>query len=765
MVSETSIPEGWRWVRLGDMAEVVMGQSPPGELVTDWDGTVAHVKGLPFIQGNAEFGTKSPDPMKWCAQPSKVGVPGDVLISVRAPVGETNKVDKKLGIGRGLAAVRFNKSSRAFGWHVLNHTKEALDRVTQGSTFQAIGGSELRSLPILLPPPSEQRAIAAVLDTIDDSIERTEAVIEATEQLRDSLLHELLTRGVPGWHTAWKEVPGLGPIPADWDVVSLGEVSETITSGSRAWSRYFRPNGAFFVRSQNIVGGKIDHSDAIWVEPPLDSEAERTRIHEGDLLISITGEPGKATVADRNLGQAFVSQHVALVRLRDRRLSYFTGRFLQGRTGQDQFGRMAYGQTRPGLNLFNVSVIKIAVPTLQEQQVIAGLLDGVDVAIAEAKREWDGLGLLKESTADALLTGRVRVGKLMNEQDSMSDLSEATLWDARQVTAPGLMKSIAALNQPLFPPGLMKSIAALNQPLFPPGLMKSIAALNQPLFPPGLMKSIAALNQPLFPPGLMKSIAALNQPLFPPGLMKSIAALNQPLFPPGLMKSIAALNQPLFPPGLMKSIAALNQPLFPPGLMKSIAALNQPLFPPGLMKSIAALNLRAVTLPTAEYNEVLDVRALPNDLTDGNLALDRIVLGDDSEWLWLILYDYQITDPDLRRISRKLFADGHYAIAVERAYVYLNNLVKDKAGLGDEDGVALMNRTFSPKNPILKLSSLSSTSERDEQLGYMQILTGVMLGIRNPRVHEHEINDTPQEALEMLGLANHLARKVIGAMR
>ena len=230
------------------------------------------------------------------------------------------------------------------------------------------------------------------------------------------------------------------------------------------------------------------------------------------------------------------------------------------------------------------------------------------------------------------------------------------------------------------------------------------------------------------------------------------------------MKSIAALNQPVFPPGLMKSIAVLNRPVFPPGLMKSIAALNQPVFPPGLMKSIAALNLRAVTLPTAEYNEVLDVRAFPNDLTDENLPLDRIVPGD-SEGIWLIIYDYQITDPDLRRFSRKLFADGHYAIAVERAYIYLNNLVKDRAGLGDEDGVALMNRTFSPKNPILQLSSLSSRSERDEQLGYMQILTGVILGIRNPRSYEDEINDTPQEALEMLGFANHLARKVIGAMR
>ena len=249
-----------------------------------------------------------------------------------------------------------------------------------------------------------------MLDSIDDAIERTKAVIAATEQLRDSLLHQLLTRGVPGWHTEWKDVPGLGTIPADWEVVRLGEVAKTITSGSRAWSRYFRPHGAFFVRSQNIVGGKIDYSDAIWVEPPLDIEAERTRINEGDLLISITGDPGKATVAGRNLGQAFVSQHVALVRLRDRRLSCFTGRFLQGPTGQEQFGRMVYGQTRPGLNLFNISATKIAVPTLPEQQAIAVLLDEVDATIFEAKTERDGLQLLKESTTDALLTGRVRVG-------------------------------------------------------------------------------------------------------------------------------------------------------------------------------------------------------------------------------------------------------------------------------------------------------------------------------------------------------------------
>ena len=79
--------------------------------------------------------------------------------------------------------------------------------------------------PIILPSLPEQRAIADVLDSIDEAIERTEAVIAATETLRDSLLHELLTRGVPGWHTEWKDVTGIGTIPADWEVVRLGEVA------------------------------------------------------------------------------------------------------------------------------------------------------------------------------------------------------------------------------------------------------------------------------------------------------------------------------------------------------------------------------------------------------------------------------------------------------------------------------------------------------------------------------------------------------------
>ncbi len=273
----------------------------------------------------------------------------------------------------------------------------------------AIGGDALRSLSILLPPLSEQRAIAEVLDSIDEAIEATEAVVAATEQLRNALLHRLLSHGVPGWHSEWKEVRGIGTIPADWDVVRLGEVAGFITSGSRGWSRYFRSTGAFFVRSQNITAQGIDRSDAIFVDPPNDGETERTRIRRGDILISITGEPGKATIAKKDIGLAFVSQHVALVRLHDRRLSSFASRFLQGPKGHDQFRKMAYGQTRPGLNLSNIGEARMVRPSLAEQQAIAELLDSVDEAIKQGRAETEMLQSLKASTADALLTGRVRV--------------------------------------------------------------------------------------------------------------------------------------------------------------------------------------------------------------------------------------------------------------------------------------------------------------------------------------------------------------------
>jgi uncharacterized protein (TIGR02391 family) len=131
----------------------------------------------------------------------------------------------------------------------------------------------------------------------------------------------------------------------------------------------------------------------------------------------------------------------------------------------------------------------------------------------------------------------------------------------------------------------------------------------------------------------------------------------------------------------------------------------------------------------------------------------------------IALYDCLITDAGLIAATRGLFANRHYASAIEEAYKYINNAVKERSGLGHLDGSSLMETAFSPGSPHLKLNELRSASQRDEQSGYMRIFAGCMVGIRNPRAHEHGHLDQPEVALELLAFANHLARRVAEARR
>ncbi|HEX3052538.1 MAG TPA: TIGR02391 family protein [Aggregatilineaceae bacterium] len=118
-----------------------------------------------------------------------------------------------------------------------------------------------------------------------------------------------------------------------------------------------------------------------------------------------------------------------------------------------------------------------------------------------------------------------------------------------------------------------------------------------------------------------------------------------------------------------------------------------------------------------------------------------------------------VTNSDLLKVVSGLFSNGHHARAVEEAYKYLNNLVKRKVG-ETADGSPLMQSVFSAKNPKLKLNSLSNQSENDEQTGLMNIFAGAMMGIRNPRAHEHDWEDTELHALQLLTLANYLVERV-----
>src|SRR5208337_2692307 len=128
-----NLPDGWRWVKLGKVCEIIAGQSPPGSTYRTMP------EGLPFFQGKADFGLLNPVPRVWCVDPNKIALPGDILISVRAPVGPTNVADVKCCIGRGLAAIRCEHNVDSdFILAALRRFENKLVVKGSGSTFEAI---------------------------------------------------------------------------------------------------------------------------------------------------------------------------------------------------------------------------------------------------------------------------------------------------------------------------------------------------------------------------------------------------------------------------------------------------------------------------------------------------------------------------------------------------------------------------------------------------------------------------------------------------
>jgi type I restriction enzyme S subunit len=163
------IPKEWQIGTLGDkdIATLIMGQSPPSSTYND-EGT-----GLPFLQGKAEFGEIYPSPIVYCSEPIKIAESNDILLSVRAPVGEANIAPFKCCIGRGLSAIRVKseKLHYLFLFYYLKFSKRRFESLSMGSTFKAIRTEEIEKFKIPLPNLSEQQKITEILSTVDKKLE------------------------------------------------------------------------------------------------------------------------------------------------------------------------------------------------------------------------------------------------------------------------------------------------------------------------------------------------------------------------------------------------------------------------------------------------------------------------------------------------------------------------------------------------------------------------------------------------------------------
>ena len=168
-------------------------------------------------------------------------------------------------------------------------------------------------------------------------------------------------------------------LPSGWNGIALGDVLNFVTSGSRGWSEYYSDNGPFFIRAQNVRFGQLLLDNLAHVQPPSNSEGRRTQVAEGDVLIVITGAGvTNSAILECNTGEAYVSQHIGLVRPTDPETSrWLLLCLLADCGGRSELVERAYGAGRPGLNLDNIRSLTIPLPPLAEQHRIVAKVDAL----------------------------------------------------------------------------------------------------------------------------------------------------------------------------------------------------------------------------------------------------------------------------------------------------------------------------------------------------------------------------------------------------
>ena len=428
-----TLPDGWKQGRLGELCSIEIGGTPPRGVATYWDSdhdtsnvwvSIRDMRQR-LITGSAEhisdLGVKKSN--------VKLQQPGTVLLSFKLSIGRVAIVAVPLFTNEAIAGLSPTGLTRDFlfhglqGWDLL----QGVDQAIKGATLNK---QKLKQILFEYPESGrEQAKIAEVLSTADRAIEQTEALIAKQQRIKIGLTQDLLTRGIDEHGDLrseqthkFKDSP-LGRIPAEWDIAPLGSVAECVTSGSRGWAKYYREDGALFIRIGNLTREHINLrlDDLVFVQPPESAEGRRTAVQAGDLLISVTADLGVIGVIPKGFVEGYVNQHIALARLRPADVSArFVGWFLSSREGKAQFDKLNESGAKAGLNLPTVRSLLFPRPDVDEQHRIALAIDACVQTVEQHVCGLRKLWALKRGLMQDLLTGNRRVTALLEQREGVT---------------------------------------------------------------------------------------------------------------------------------------------------------------------------------------------------------------------------------------------------------------------------------------------------------------------------------------------------------
>lgn len=362
------------YVMLKEVCFINMGQSP------DSDSYNENGEGIPFFQGNADFGERYPVTRKWCTAPTKLAEPEDILISVRAPIGAMNYAKEECCIGRGLAALTPDKTkvSPEFIFWLLKGKNEEFNSKGTGSTFKAIGRKVLEETLVPDIALETQLEYSAILEKVYTVIRNRKAELIKFDELIKARFVELF--GDPEKNTF------------SWEEQTLSE-HLTVLGGYAFKSEKFSEEGIPVLRIGNINAGFFRPVNLVYWED--DDALNRYKMYPGDLVMSLTGTVGKddygnVCILGDDYDVYYLNQRNAKLELQDSINKYYLSMLLKFESVKKKLTGISRGVRQANISNKDILNLSVPIPPIELQNQFAEFVNQVDklkVAVQKALEE------------------------------------------------------------------------------------------------------------------------------------------------------------------------------------------------------------------------------------------------------------------------------------------------------------------------------------------------------------------------------------------
>ncbi len=405
------IPNDWNTIKIKFTDTLIMGQSPESKDVTDFE------KGLPFLQGNAEFTDTHPIPKNWCEKSNKIAIKDDLLLSVRAPVGALNVSDQTYGIGRGLCAIRAKRNDLRFLYYLLSISKEELNKVSTGTTFVAITIPNLSNVVIPKVNLPEQYAIVRFLDyktgQIDSFIANRQKQIELLKEQKAGIINKAVTKGInPNAKMKDSGIEWIGEVPEHWEIWKVSRLFKKIGSGTtpKAGTPAYYEDGTIpWVNTGDLNDGILESCGTLITERAFADHSTLKIYSKGTLLIAMYG----ATIAKLSILNFEACTNQACCALANSKLIKIDFAFNWFLSQKQNIINLSYGGGQPNISQDVVRSIRIPLPSSKEQQAIIDFIKSetstIDTLISKYQKQIDLMQEYRTSLISQAVTGKIDV--------------------------------------------------------------------------------------------------------------------------------------------------------------------------------------------------------------------------------------------------------------------------------------------------------------------------------------------------------------------